>query len=73
MNATQMKEVWENPVRGDSRIARNYVPESVGLEAIAYCEKWWVSSTSTTLSRHTMKRSGLLKSSSPSIFRWHEL
>ena len=39
MNATQMKEVWENPVHGDARIARNYVPESVGLEAIAYCEK----------------------------------
>jgi hypothetical protein len=39
MDATQMKEVWENPVSGDARIARNYVPESVGLEAIAYCEK----------------------------------
>ncbi|TVQ07437.1 MAG: hypothetical protein EA368_14255 [Leptolyngbya sp. DLM2.Bin27] len=39
MDATQMKEVWANPVHGDARIARNYVPESVGLEAIAYCEK----------------------------------
>jgi hypothetical protein len=39
MNAATMKETWANPVHGDARIARNYVPESVGLEAIAYCEK----------------------------------
>ena len=39
MDAAAMKETWANPVHGDSRIARNYVPESVGLEAIAYCEK----------------------------------
>jgi hypothetical protein len=39
MDAATMKEVWANPVHGDARIARNYVPESVGLEAIAYCEK----------------------------------
>jgi hypothetical protein len=39
MDAAQMKEVWENPVHGSSRIARNYIPESVGLEAVAYCEK----------------------------------
>jgi hypothetical protein len=39
MDAATMKETWANPVRGDARIARNYVPESVGLEAIAYCEK----------------------------------
>lgn len=39
MDATQMKEVWQNPVHGSSRIARNYIPESVGLEAVAYCEK----------------------------------
>ncbi|PZO36915.1 MAG: hypothetical protein DCF17_16620 [Shackletoniella antarctica] len=39
MDAATMKETWANPVHGDSRIARNYVPESVGLEAIAYCEK----------------------------------
>jgi hypothetical protein len=39
MDVAQMKEVWENPVHGSSRIARNYIPESVGLEAVAYCEK----------------------------------
>jgi hypothetical protein len=39
MNAATMKETWANPIHGDARIARNYVPESVGLEAIAYCEK----------------------------------
>ena len=39
MDAAQMKEVWENPVHGSSRIARNYIPESVGLEAVAYCER----------------------------------
>ena len=39
MDASQMKEVWENPVHGSGRIARNYIPESVGLEAVAYCEK----------------------------------
>lgn len=39
MDAATMKETWANPVHGDARIARNYVPESVGLEAIAYCEK----------------------------------
>ena len=33
-----MKETWANPIHGDARIARNYVPESVGLEAIACCE-----------------------------------
>ncbi len=26
MDASQMKEVWENPVHGSSRIARNYIP-----------------------------------------------
>jgi hypothetical protein len=39
MDAATMKEVWENPVHGSSRIARNYIPESVGLEAVAYCER----------------------------------
>jgi len=39
MDAATMKEVWENPVHGSGRIARNYIPESVGLEAVAYCEK----------------------------------
>lgn len=39
MDATEMKAHWESPVKGSSRIARNYIPESVGLEAVAYCEK----------------------------------
>lgn len=39
MDAAEMKEVWENPVRGSSRVARNYIPEAVGLDAVAYCEK----------------------------------
>ena len=39
MDAATMKEVWENPVSGSGRIARNYIPQAVGLEAVAYCEK----------------------------------
>jgi len=39
MDATAMKEEWESPVSGSSRIARNYIPQSVGIEAVAYCEK----------------------------------
>lgn len=39
MDATTMKAVWETPVSGSGRIARNYIPQSVGLEAVAYCEK----------------------------------
>ena len=39
MDAKTMKETWENPVHGSSRIARNYIPQAVGLEAVAYCEK----------------------------------
>jgi len=39
MDAATMKEVWETPVSGSSRIARNYIPQTVGLEAVAYCEK----------------------------------
>lgn len=39
MDASQMKAAWENPVHGSSRIARNYIPQAVGLEAVAYCEK----------------------------------
>jgi len=26
-------------VSGNSRIARNYIPQAVGLEAVAYCER----------------------------------
>ncbi|MFE4108442.1 hypothetical protein [Almyronema epifaneia] len=32
-----MKEVWENPVHGSDRIARNYIPQTVRLGAVAYC------------------------------------
>lgn len=39
MDAAEMKEAWQSPVHGSSRIARNYIPESIGLEAVAYCEK----------------------------------
>ena len=39
MDAAQMKAVWENPVSGSSRIARNYIPKEDGLAAVAYCEK----------------------------------
>jgi hypothetical protein len=37
MRAKQMKEVWDL-VDGDSNIARNYVPEAQGLQAVRYCE-----------------------------------
>lgn len=39
MTAAQMKEAWEVPIAGDRRIARNYIPQAIGLEAVAYCEK----------------------------------
>lgn len=39
MDAATMKEAWESPVSGSSRVARNYIPQAVGLEAVAYCEK----------------------------------
>lgn len=39
MDAGEMKRVWEEPVSGSKRIARNYIPQAVGLEAVAYCEK----------------------------------
>ncbi|MEO0374162.1 MAG: hypothetical protein AAF329_05930, partial [Cyanobacteria bacterium P01_A01_bin.17] len=39
MDATEMKRLWENPVSGSRRVARNYIPESVGLDMVAYCEK----------------------------------
>ena len=39
MDAAEMKQVWESPVSGSAKVARNYIPESVGLEAVAYCEK----------------------------------
>lgn len=39
MDAAEMKETWEAPVHGSRHIARNYIPQAVGLEAVAYCEK----------------------------------
>lgn len=39
MDASEMKQVWENPVSGSRKIARNYIPQAIGLEAVAYCEK----------------------------------
>lgn len=39
MDAAEMKATWEAPVHGSGRIARNYIPQAVGLEAVAYCEK----------------------------------
>jgi hypothetical protein len=32
-----MKEVWEL-MDGNRRIARNYIPEALGLDAVRYCE-----------------------------------
>ena len=37
MRASQMREVWEL-VDGNDLIARNYIPEARGLEAVRYCE-----------------------------------
>lgn len=39
MDAAEMKRLWEQPVSGSKAVARNYIPESVGLEMVAYCEK----------------------------------
>lgn len=39
MDASQMKRLWEAPVSGSKHIARNYIPESIGLEMVRYCEK----------------------------------
>ena len=39
MTAAQMKETWEAPIAGSRRIARNYIPQAIGLEAVAYREK----------------------------------
>lgn len=39
MDAAQMKQLWEQPVSGSKAIARNYIPESIGIEMVAYCEK----------------------------------
>jgi hypothetical protein len=37
MRAAQMRQVWEL-VDGSDAIARNYIPEAKGLEAVRYCE-----------------------------------
>jgi hypothetical protein len=36
--AKEMKQIWE-VIEGDRKIARNYIPEAIGIEAVAYCEK----------------------------------
>jgi len=37
IRAKQMREIWEL-VEGNADIARNYIPEARGLEAVRYCE-----------------------------------
>lgn len=37
MPAKEMKEVWEH-MDGSKHIARNYIPEALGLDAVRYCE-----------------------------------
>ena len=37
-----MRNIWETQA-GRKKIARNHIPESIGLEAVAYCEKLVVS------------------------------
>lgn len=39
MDAAEMKKMWEAPVSGSRHIARNYIPEKVGVEMVEYCEK----------------------------------
>ena len=39
MDAAEMKKIWEEPVSGSKQVARNYIPESTGLEMVEYCEK----------------------------------
>ena len=38
MDAAEMKRIWEAPVSGSRHIARNYIPESLGVDMVAYCE-----------------------------------
>jgi hypothetical protein len=37
MPAKEMKQVWEL-MDGDKNVARNYIPEAEGLDAVRYCE-----------------------------------
>ena len=39
MDAGEMKAAWEEPVQGSRAIARNYIPEALGLEMVSHCEK----------------------------------
>ncbi|NJM98034.1 MAG: hypothetical protein HC800_13565 [Phormidesmis sp. RL_2_1] len=39
MDAAEMKQAWQAPMSGSKHIARNYIPESVGLEMVRFCEK----------------------------------
>lgn len=39
MDAAEIKKIWEAPVSGSRHVARNYIPETVGLEMVEYCEK----------------------------------
>ncbi len=39
MDAAEIKRLWEEPVSGSRHVARNYIPETVGLEMVEYCEK----------------------------------
>ena len=39
MDASEIKQIWEAPVSGSRHIARNYIPEALGLEMVEYCEK----------------------------------
>ena len=39
MDAAAIKKLWAAPISGSRHIARNYIPESVGLEMVEYCEK----------------------------------
>ena len=39
MDAAEMKRIWEAPISGSKHVARNYIPETVGLEMVEYCEK----------------------------------
>lgn len=39
MDAAEMKKLWEAPVSGSRQVARNYIPKTVGIEMVEYCEK----------------------------------
>ena len=39
MDAAEIKKIWEAPISGSRQVARNYIPEAVGLEMVEYCEK----------------------------------